>query len=96
MKEKIRNIGTEFILRTEDDGDGIIAINGNILRVNPITLEIIKRLESNQSIDEISLILSSSYNVTPEEVHQDIMDFLYELNSYVNITRPDLVDLLYG
>lgn len=96
MKEKIRNIGTEFILRTEDDGDGIIAINGNILRVNPITLEIIKRLESNQSVDEISLILSSSYNVTPEEVHQDIMDFLYELNSYVNITRPDLVDLLYG
>jgi hypothetical protein len=96
MKEKVCNIGTEFILRTEDDGDGIIAINGNILRVNNTTVEIIKRLELDQSVEEISLIISSSHNVTPEEVHQDIVNFLHELNSYVNITRPDLVSLLYG
>ncbi|WP_379139022.1 PqqD family protein [Paenibacillus sp. sgz500958] len=96
MKQKILKIGTPFILRTENDGDGVIAVNGSILKVNQTTVEIIERLESGQSVEEISILISSDYNVNAEEVQKDILSFLHQLNSFIDITKPDLLNILHG
>ncbi|WP_059049370.1 PqqD family protein [Paenibacillus senegalimassiliensis] len=96
MKKKIKNLGVPFILRTEDDGTGVLAINGSVLMINEITVEIINRLEEGENLENIATTIALNYHVGYDEVISDIKEFLTELDKYITIKDQKLRDIMYA
>ncbi|NGZ76911.1 PqqD family peptide modification chaperone [Saccharibacillus alkalitolerans] len=94
MKRKITSLGTHFILRMEENGEGTIAVNGSIFSADHIAVKVITDLEKGLSFFSIVEEISNLYKVDKNTIDQDIKDFLIDLHKYITITNKEIRDII--
>lgn len=82
MKLRISNLRRPFILRIDDNDNGIISFNGHLIEINSTTIEIIQYLNDGMTFDDIVSTIMSSYNAEKEEIESDVVGILDELKRY--------------
>ena len=63
-------------LRHDEETGYMISFNGGVFQLNETSAEIILELEQEKEPSEIIVELAEKYNVSIEEVREDVTDFL--------------------
>lgn len=79
MKIKIDKLEKPFILRIEENGEGIISLDGGVFSLNELSVKIILGLNENKNYDTLVSEICSEYNVDKNEVIDDVKNFIYSL-----------------
>lgn len=88
------DLGKTIILRSEDDGTGIISYNGGIYSVNEIPVLILNGLYNKKSLTEILKDIMYDYNITLIELKEDIKSFFLHLYSLGIISKEYLDNIV--
>ena len=82
MKIKVDKFNRKFVVRVENDGSGLLAYKGTILRMNEISIEMLSLIQNGYTPFEISLDMAKKYKADRKIIEDDID---YFLNQLVNI-----------
>ncbi len=91
MKVKIENISKPFIMRVSDEGHGVISFEGNVLRLDPVAVDIIKVIDKSDSITQATNLMSEMYDVQAEVATKDIMNMIEKMESF-GMVDPEYID----
>ncbi len=82
MAFKIKNLGTKFSMRIEEDGLGAISTNGGVFVIDPISSYILINLNEKKSMAKIIYSLLKRYNVTYGVLIEDIKKLAKQLYDF--------------
>ena len=83
-------LGKTIVLRTEEDGTGLLSYEGGIFSLSEVSTLILNELYNKKSITNIAHLILKEYDVTILEVKQDMEAFFTQLCSLKIITREYL------
>ena len=93
MKVKINNLARPFVIRLEDDLSGIISLRGTLLKIDDITINILKLLDEGMKLDNIVKYLLGIYDVQEIQLRSDVIELVNDMLS-IGIIDDNIIQKL--
>ena len=93
MKIKIKNLNESFLIRTSEDGSGLLSILGHVLKVNEITVDIIKFIDLGLSKNMIIEEMKNIYDVNDDQIITDLESVITKLQEVGILNEQNLKQL---